>query len=303
MEKLKKTSIATKQLKSKIKADASAKMNDLAVHGTDEQYKSALGFRNKLSEMKNEQAHQITAPLLNPKTGSRPESQVEILSPKNRSRRQDSGIYSKEAGYGPKDEVHGENYTRAGSYIPGSGNPVKSSEDNKIIPTGKGWAETPRTQIHEGFHHLIDKIEDDSGNNGFDRRHRASGVFLSALSDKIHPSLFPHLVKNLRDRDYHKLAQHYFPKSKEKQAQFMLNELIASTHDLMNGEDARKSFFTRIFGKHDPNGGRQKNFMNKLKSSFKGMQQFAKKATWDDIKAHRPKYEMSLSRHKILDEE
>jgi len=246
----------------------------------------------------NTQAHQITAPQLNPKLGTRPESQIKLISDREKQIRSREP-YSSVVGYGDKEA--------GGAYVPKyKGEEFGVDKDGMSVPMGTGWATKPSTQIHEGFHHLVDKIQQDHAKGGFDRPHRAAGVFLSALNDHIHPELKDLLHHNLISRGYAKEEDK--EPSKEKLAVRLLNEKVALVHDLMNSPDSRNKFFDRATeaGKFPAKGTQarfmaKRDFMNKLKSSMKGMQDFAKKATWEDLKAHKPAYEFTLAQHNILD--
>jgi hypothetical protein len=246
----------------------------------------------------NTQAHQITAPQLDPKLGTRPESQIKLISDREKQIRSREP-YSSIMGYGEKG--------LGGAFVPKyKGAEFGVDKIGRQVSLGTGWATKPSSQIHEGFHSLVDRIQQDHKKGGFDRPHRAAGVFLSALNDHIHPELKTLLHHDLVLRGYADESDKH--NSKEQQAVKLLNEKVALVHDLMNSPDRRNKFFSDATeaGKFPAKGTQarfmaRREFMNKLKSSMKNMQSFAKKATWDDLKAHKPAYEFTLAQHNILD--
>ena len=246
----------------------------------------------------NTQAHQITAPHLDPKLGSIPHSQIKLMSDREKQTRSEKP-YSKETAYGSPN---------LGVFIPQKEGQSPIDAVGRHVSLGTGWATSPATQVHEGFHSLVDRIQRDHKKGGFDRPHRAAGVFLSALNDRIHPELKTLLHHNLSSRGY--MAEEETPLSKEQNTVRLLNEKVALVHDIMNSPKNRREFFDGAVdaGKFPAKGTlahmkAKRAFMTKVKSSMKGMREFAKKATWDDLKAHKPAYEFTLAHHNILDKE
>lgn len=253
----------------------------------------------RTDETVNTQAHQIVSPNLDPNLGSRPESRVKLISEQDKQKRSKES-YSSRMGYGDSESK--------GRFIPDTkGQKFGVDSEGKQVSLSTGWATTPSTQFHEGFHGLVDKISQDHKKGGFDRPHRAAGVFLSILNDRIHPGLNALLHNNLKSRKYDEDAKK--TPSKEKQIVHMLSEKVALVQDLMNSPDRRRAFFDNASknGLLPPKGTKdhikaKRDFFNKLKSSMKGMQEFSKKASWEDLKAYKPHYEFTLTNHNILED-